>query len=350
MGIRPSITFPLPSLKFPTAGFPQYGFKPDVGGHLRPCGLIGTPKFFRSSLTIAPKGNRRSVSASRRGPSGHSGPEALGSASGCSVPSRHRLLWPHPSFWPVPDGLFVSPAGLCLSAAGQKVPALSCESFSSCHFQYPGGPGGLKTIVPPPVLAFARMRGARRPHRSHLNRYTWAALSRLQNSLHAAARRVACPSPTRTFTFELSFHESPHQNVEYVYAGKSSISRGRTFTGWTRSLTGCTAFRAALRAGPQVVATVQARAVVLPPPSPLSPPHGKARKPRCCEHYQPCSFSAVAVAVRRVQEDSRPHSRQRGRRGPVAAGVARRSALGHDPLSTPFALDTPIHYTYNYHL
>ena len=39
--------------------------------------------------------------------------------------------------------LIASPAGLCLAAAGQKVPAFSCESFSSCHFQYPGGPGGL---------------------------------------------------------------------------------------------------------------------------------------------------------------------------------------------------------------
>jgi hypothetical protein len=35
----------------------------------------------------------------------HSGPEALGSASGYSVPSRHRLLWPHPSFWSAPIGL-----------------------------------------------------------------------------------------------------------------------------------------------------------------------------------------------------------------------------------------------------
>jgi hypothetical protein len=34
-------------------------------------------------------------------------------------------------------------------------------------------------------------------------------LSRLQSSLDAAARIVASPSPTRAFTFELSFHESP---------------------------------------------------------------------------------------------------------------------------------------------
>jgi hypothetical protein len=113
MGIRPCITFPPPSLKFRTAGFPQYGFKPAVGGHLRPRGLIGAPKPFQSSLTVAQKGNRRTASASRRDPSRRTGPEALGSATegfhlptGCAVPSRHRLLWPHPSFWSTSGGLW----------------------------------------------------------------------------------------------------------------------------------------------------------------------------------------------------------------------------------------------------
>ena len=49
-----------------------------------------------------------------------------------------------------------------------------------------------------------------------------AVLTRLQNSLYAAARRVARPSSTRAFTFELSFHESPQKNVEYNYAGHST--------------------------------------------------------------------------------------------------------------------------------
>ena len=40
---------------------------------------------------------------------------------------------------------------------------------------------------------------------------------------------LACPSPSRTFTFELSPPESPHRDVEYHYAGKQPISRGRTF-------------------------------------------------------------------------------------------------------------------------
>jgi hypothetical protein len=43
-----------------------------------------------------------------------SGPEALGSASGYSVPSRQRLLWPHPSFSRRSGRLICfSPNGLC---------------------------------------------------------------------------------------------------------------------------------------------------------------------------------------------------------------------------------------------
>ena len=36
--------------------------------------------------------------------------------------------------------------GLCLSAAGQKVPALICESFESCRHPYPGGPDGARRL------------------------------------------------------------------------------------------------------------------------------------------------------------------------------------------------------------
>src|SRR5258708_2915873 len=41
---------------------------------------------------------------------------------------------------------------------------------------------------------------------------------------------LACPSPSRTFTFELSPPESPHRDVEYHYAGKQPIPRDRTCT------------------------------------------------------------------------------------------------------------------------
>src|SRR6185312_5300542 len=57
-------------------------------------------------------------------------------------------------------------------------------------------------------------------------------------------------------------HESPQKNVEHDYAGKSSISRGRTYTGWIRSLAGCTTFRAhATGIARKVVPTGEALAV-----------------------------------------------------------------------------------------
>src|SRR5262249_2639308 len=51
--------------------------------------------------------------------------------------------------------------------------------------------------------------------------------------------RVACPSPPRAFTSELSPPKSPQRGVEYDYAGKTVNSRDRTFTGKISSLMGC---------------------------------------------------------------------------------------------------------------
>jgi hypothetical protein len=71
------------------------------------------------------------------------------------------------------------------------------------------------------------------------SRFTPGRVTRLHSSLYAAARKLARPSPTRAFTVELSSHESPRWNVDYHYAGKQPISRGRTYTNWTSSLVGC---------------------------------------------------------------------------------------------------------------
>jgi hypothetical protein len=61
-----------------------------------------------------------------------------------------------------PVGLFFSPAGLCLAAAGQKVPAFSLRILLFVPPSVPRQTGRPRTIVRPPVIAFARMRGARR--------------------------------------------------------------------------------------------------------------------------------------------------------------------------------------------
>ena len=155
--------------------------------------------------------------------SGRVGPEALGSPTGYVVPSGHRLLWPHPS-------LSASPVDLCIrqqvfafrprprgSPIYSVCPSLRATSRAPADRTTANGCYFVTSVV-----AFAFFVQARHPH-CHASRFARGGVTRLQSSLYAAARRVARPSPTRTFTFELSFHESPHWNVEYNYAGKQPI-------------------------------------------------------------------------------------------------------------------------------
>ena len=51
-----------------------------------------------------------------------------------------------------------------------------------------------------------------------------AVFSRLHSSLRAAARTVAKPAPTKSFTFELSSHELHRWDVEYDYAATTAIA------------------------------------------------------------------------------------------------------------------------------
>jgi hypothetical protein len=151
MAIRSCVTFPSPSLKFRTAGFPQYGFKPVVDGNLRLLKAYMPPKFFPASLTVAQTGNRRTVSALRRGPSKLTGPEALGSASGFSVPSRHRLLWPHPSLCPASTGLlFFVRRTLC----GAESPNFYLPVLVSVPSALPRRIGWWAVVQMPPAIAF----------------------------------------------------------------------------------------------------------------------------------------------------------------------------------------------------
>ena len=58
---------------------------------------------------------------------------------------------------------------------------------------------------------------------THARWFSHGSVTRLQSSLYATARWIACPPPARTFTFELSPLESPQSGVEYNYTGKQSI-------------------------------------------------------------------------------------------------------------------------------
>ena len=223
--------------KIPYGGFSpirlQTGF---LGRSLRPAEshhrLIPWP------MTQASSGPQFSRSVSGWGVTpASSDPEALGSPAGCSVPPGHRLLWPHPSLWSAPIALcfrrrvLVRPEG----------PQFKLHVFRSVPSSLPRRSGGLGLFKFRPRWPWPFGNGlgltANIPPSRHTAGGHFGACDR---SLNATARIVACPSPTRTFTFELSFHESPHENVEYDYAAKQSICRDRTFTGQTRSRMGCT--------------------------------------------------------------------------------------------------------------
>ena len=105
-------------------------------------------------------------------------PEALGSAAGCSVPPRHRLLWPHPSFWPAPGGLSfqVSRAWSLPRGCVPEGPCFILRILLVVPLPVPRRTGWPETIRCPSVIAFARMRRARRPRVSHLNRNTRVSL------------------------------------------------------------------------------------------------------------------------------------------------------------------------------
>ena len=106
----------------------------------------------------------------------------------------------------------------------REFPQFTPHIFSIVPFPVPRRSKRLhSTVTSPFTLAFALFGKAQlaypKPAGSHLGR-----LTRLQISLYATARWIACPSPARTFTFELSSLESPRSDVEYNYTDKQSIS------------------------------------------------------------------------------------------------------------------------------
>jgi hypothetical protein len=87
-------------------------------------------------------------------------------------------------------------------------------------------------------FAFAKAEEARQPHDPHTGLRV-ADLTRLQRSLHAAARQLASPAPDRTFTTELACAGSLQTQVGHDYRNVRLIPDG-TFTRCSRSFVGCT--------------------------------------------------------------------------------------------------------------
>jgi hypothetical protein len=106
----------------------------------------------------------------------------------------------------------------------RELPQFALHIFSIVPYPVPRRSKRLHlTVASPFTLAFALFGQAQLTHPKHTGS-SLGRLTRLQISLYATARWIACPSPARTFTFELSSLESPHSNVEYNYTDTQSIS------------------------------------------------------------------------------------------------------------------------------
>ena len=106
----------------------------------------------------------------------------------------------------------------------RELPQFNPHVFSTMPPPVPRRPDRLHlTVTSPVALAFAFFAEARLAlSPTHVGSNV-GRVTRLQSSLNAAAWRIACPSPKRTFTSELSPPESPQKGVGYNYAGKQSI-------------------------------------------------------------------------------------------------------------------------------
>ena len=175
----------------------------------------------RSQTPVALSGMLASVLLSRP-----SSPEALGSPQGYVVPAALRLLRPHPPLWIQRPPYLLRPAVIALRPCMGWYPELPHFTLRVCPCVPPSVPRRsgwlLVTVTSPSTLAFTNSIMARLPL-SHAVGSRVGRVTRLQSSLYAAARRLARPSPTRTFTFELSPPKSPSRGVEYNYMGTQSI-------------------------------------------------------------------------------------------------------------------------------
>ena len=195
----PTFGFPLPPLKFRTAGFPQYGFKRAVNCALRRLRVgfdaVTVAIWARRVCSVMGLTSNRHVGLLTP----HTRPVALGSASGCSVRQPLSLLWPHPSFWPSPPVCVLIP-----SAAGESEgPQFTLSELGSVPLSLLRWFQVANQRARVPGLAFAPSFRARQPLIATL-REACGRLTKRQHSLNAAARNLASPAPGGTFTTELS--------------------------------------------------------------------------------------------------------------------------------------------------
>ena len=126
------------------------------------------------------------------------------------------------------------------SAGFERVPNLLCLSIPFVPSSVPRRTERLLlAVASPPTLAFAFLGTGSASTSPPSSALRWSASRGCKVHFMVRPVEIASPSPTRTFTFELSPPKSPPRDVEYHYAGKSANSRDRTFTGKTSSIMGC---------------------------------------------------------------------------------------------------------------
>jgi len=113
--------------------------------------------------------------------------------------------------------------GACLGWRTRGSPIYSLFLFLRAVLRTPVDPTVASGCASPLALAFATFAWARHPQFPHASVLVRGSVTRLQGSLYATARRIACPPPTRAFTFELSSVGSLQADVEDNYAGKQPI-------------------------------------------------------------------------------------------------------------------------------
>ncbi len=132
--------------------------------------------------------------------------------------SRHRQLYAES----LPDSM--------IWAEDERLPNLICLSLLACRLPYPGGPNDSSAVPKSFALAFTLSAEARHPH-LRTRRFSCGGVTRLQSSLYATACKVARPSPTRTFTLQLSPPRVTPGERGVSLRGQTANSRDRTCTG-----------------------------------------------------------------------------------------------------------------------
>ena len=145
-------------------------------------------------------------------------------ASGLCCPAGSSLTMtssaPLSSTRQLMDSLSSHPARLGGRREGPQFTRRVCSCVPSPE---PRWTGRLQlAVASPTALAFALFAEARHPQ-CHASWFARGLCNEADRFTFATARTVASPSPTRTFTIELSSTGSPHSDVDYDYTGKQPI-------------------------------------------------------------------------------------------------------------------------------